>query len=82
MTLRIRRRVAEGVISKEEISIYYLKETEKKETVCMKIMLDENGEIQDMPESFAHFFSSDFLDIERLDEIRRNRRRYAKENRH
>lgn len=82
LTLRIRRRVAEGVISKEEISIYYLKETEKKETVCMKIMLDENGEIQDMPESFAHFFSSDFLDIERLDEIRRNRRRYAKENRH
>lgn len=82
LTLRIRRRIAEGKISNQDVSIYYLEESEKKETVCREIILDEDGEFQDMPESFSQFFSSDFQDIEKIDEIRRKKIRDAKENRH
>ena len=80
LTLRVRRRVAEGKISRGDISVYYLEDTDNQETICTEIKLDEYGEFQNIPESFARFFSSDFQDIEKLDEIRRKKRRYAAEN--
>lgn len=72
--LRIRRRVAEGVFLKENLSVYYLEETGYGETICHKLTLDEFGEFQDPPDSFVQFFSSDYEDIERMDEIRRKKR--------
>lgn len=74
LILRIRRRVAEGLIAREDISVYYLDETGMGETECHKLALDEYGEFQNPPDSFVRFFSSDFKDIEKMDEIRRKKR--------
>lgn len=73
LMLRIRRRVAEGLIAKEEISIYYLEESKAGQTACYTIRLDDLGEFEDMPESFIQFFSSDFQDIEKINAVRREK---------
>ena len=79
LTLRIQRRVAEGVISKEEVSVYFLEQLADGETVCRLIALNDNGEFQDESESFEQFFSSDFQDLEKLDEVRREKRKRYRE---
>ncbi|MCI8636188.1 MAG: hypothetical protein HFJ05_11520 [Eubacterium sp.] len=80
LTLRIQRRVAEEVILKEEVTIYYIEETADGETVCRWIALDDNGDFQNTSEAFEQFFSSDFHDIEKLDEIRREKRKHEAKN--
>ena len=78
LTLRIRRRVAEGLLSKDEVSVYFLEDISEGNTVCVPLEIDDNGEFRNTSKQFRQFFSSDFIDIEKMDEIRR--KKYADKN--
>jgi len=75
LLLRIRRRLAENYLKKnpsgflraEDIAIYFI-ENVKGESIAHRIMLNDKGEFEDMPDSFRKFFSDDFEEIMRINE--------------
>ena len=84
LLLRIQRRVAEEILSREEITVYFLEDNTEQGTVIYTIPIDENGNFQNTPPAFIHFFSSDYNDLEKLDDVRRKKEKHAAEhsNRH
>ncbi len=84
LLLRMQRRIAEEILSPEEITVYFLEDNTEQGTVIYTIPIDENGNFQNTPPAFIHFFSSDYNDLEKLDEVRRKKEKHAAEhsNRH
>ncbi len=80
LTLRIRRRIAEGLIRCEEVSVYFVEENEGGNTICHPILLTEYGEFANTTEKFRAFFSSDYEDMEQIDTLRRERYRRQQRN--
>ncbi|MCD7813322.1 MAG: hypothetical protein LUH20_04600 [Lachnospiraceae bacterium] len=70
LLLRIRRRVAEGKISADSMSIYFIEEDESGSAICREIGIDQEGEFIHRTPQFKRFFSSDFSDMEVIDQIR------------
>jgi len=80
LTLRIRRRIAEGMINCQEVSVYFVEEGEDGNAICHPILLTEDGEFTNMTEKFRTFFSSDYEDMEKIDLLRREKCRRQQRN--
>jgi len=75
LLLRIRRRLAENYLKKnpgrflkaEDIAIYFIENVDG-ESIAHRIILNDKGEFETMPDSFRKFFSDDFEEIMRINE--------------
>ncbi len=72
--LRIQRRIAESVISAKDVFMYFL-DSDSEKVSCNEILINDMGELKCENKNFKNFFSSDYEDIEKLDEARRKKLR-------
>ena len=75
LLLRLQRRVAEGKVLPESLTVYYVENDVKGPAKCHKMQMNEFGELTEKPKGFLDFFSTDFEDLRSIEEHKIKRMR-------
>lgn len=71
LVLRVQRRITEKQFPAESVSIYFIDENDCDYAECTPVEIGENGKYVGAPKHLLQFFSSDFDDLEKMNEARR-----------
>lgn len=65
LLLRLRRRVAEGIVKSESIGVYYVQHKKGSSSIS-KVVITDKGLMENIPNEFKNFFQEDFNDLMEL----------------